>query len=60
MNTATGNLPLRRPPWGWLIVGIGAWIAAYANLLPFADAVVAASGLAPQTHLGCSHPFLCI
>lgn len=31
----------RRPPWGWLALGFGAWIAAYASLIPLAAAVIA-------------------
>jgi hypothetical protein len=41
-----------RPPWGWLIFGFVAWVAAYASLIPFADAAIAALGLTRQTHLG--------
>jgi hypothetical protein len=43
---------VRRMPWGWLMAGIVAWIAAYANLLPLADAAVGALGLDRGTHLG--------
>lgn len=43
---------LRRPPWGWLGLGVIAWIAAYASLIPFADAAIALLGLTRQTHLG--------
>jgi len=42
----------RHPPWGWLVLGFAAWIAAYASLLPFADSAIAALGLTRQTHLG--------
>jgi uncharacterized membrane protein YraQ (UPF0718 family) len=42
----------RRPPWGWLVLGLAAWIAAYASLIPFADAAIAVLGLTRQTHLG--------
>ena len=53
MNTVTdtGGMP-RHPPWGWLILGFAAWIAAYASLIPFADAAIAALGLSRETHLG--------
>ena len=53
MNTVTdtGEMP-RRPPWGWLILGLVAWIAAYASLVPFADAAIAALGLSRETHVG--------
>jgi hypothetical protein len=44
--------PTRRPSWGWLGVGFLAWIAAYASLIPFADAAIALLGLTRQTHLG--------
>src|SRR5664279_1975546 len=47
----TGHMP-RRPPWGWLLLGFAAWIAAYASLAPFADTAIAALGLTRQTHLG--------
>lgn len=43
---------LRRPPWGWLAFGVVTWIAAYASLMPFADAALALLGLTRQTHLG--------
>ena len=49
--TDTGHMP-RRPPWGWLILGFVVWIAAYASLMPFADAAIALLGLTRQTHLG--------
>ena len=42
----------RRPPWGWLALGVVSWIAAYASLMPFADAAIALIGLSRQTHLG--------
>jgi uncharacterized membrane protein YraQ (UPF0718 family) len=51
MNTLTDN-PQRAAPWAWLILGLVAWIAAYASLIPVADALIAALGLARQTHLG--------
>jgi uncharacterized protein len=41
-----------RAPWGWLVLGIAVWIAAYASLMPFADAVIAAVGLTRRTHFG--------
>ena len=49
--TDTGHMP-RRPPWAWLILGFVAWVAAYASLIPFADAAIAALGLSRETHLG--------
>jgi len=57
MNSLTENPSLRRAPWGWLIVGIAAWITAYASLLPVADSVVAALGLTPQTHFAAAIHF---
>jgi len=36
----------------WLALAIVAWVAAYAWLTKFADAVIAALGLTRQTHLG--------
>lgn len=51
MNTLAETF--RRPaPWGWLALGVAAWIAAYVSLVPFADALIAALGLTRQTHLG--------
>jgi uncharacterized membrane protein YraQ (UPF0718 family) len=49
--TDTAHSP-RRPPWGWLGVAVLAWIAAYASLMPFADAAIGLLGLTRQTHLG--------
>lgn len=49
--TDTGGMP-RRPPWGWLILGLVAWIAAYASLISFADAAIVGLGLSRETHLG--------
>ena len=51
MTTLANALP-RRAPWGWVLLAIILWLAAYANLTPFADAVLALSGLSRQTHLG--------
>lgn len=51
-SLADGNSTLHRPPWGWLALGLAAWIAAYASLIPFADAAIAVLGLTRQTHLG--------
>ena len=51
MSTLTAPPP-RTTPWGWLILGLLAWVAAYASLVPFADFVIAALGLSRQTHLG--------
>src|SRR5664279_854252 len=53
MSTLTGTpAPTRAAPWGWLALGIAAWIASYSALTPFADAVTAGVGLTPDTHLG--------
>ena len=53
MSTFTDTDPVpRRPPWGWLMLGVVAWIAAYASLTAFADSVIAVLGLTRQTHLG--------
>jgi len=51
MSTLT-DLPKTSAPWGWLATAGVAWIIAYAALIPFADAVIAALGLTQQTHLG--------
>jgi uncharacterized membrane protein YraQ (UPF0718 family) len=53
MNTLTdtNHMP-RRPPWGWLVLGVAAWLIAYASLTPIADTAIAALGLTRQTHLG--------
>ena len=48
MTTAT----IRPVPWGWLVLGVAAWLAAYASLIPFADTVIALFGLTRETHLG--------
>lgn len=42
----------RRPPWGWLALALAGWIAAYWNLIPFANAVLSSLGLTRQTPLG--------
>ena len=52
MSALTDTGMPRRAPWGWLILGLVAWIAAYASLLPFADAFVDLLGLDRDTHLG--------
>lgn len=53
MNTLTDTDQMpRHPPWGWLVVAVLAWIAAYASLIPFADAAIAVLGLSRETHLG--------
>ena len=49
--TDTGHMR-RRPPWGWLFLGFAAWVAAYASLIPFADAAIAMLGLTRETPLG--------
>ena len=53
MNVLTDSSHgLRRPPWGWLALGFGAWIATYASLVSLADAVIAMLGLTRATQLG--------
>jgi uncharacterized membrane protein YraQ (UPF0718 family) len=53
MSTLTDTpIPSRTVPWGWIVFGLGAWIAAYSALIPIADGVVAGVGLTRQTHLG--------
>ena len=54
MNTLTDTVPPtpHRAPWGWLALGVAAWMLAYASLIPLADASIAALGLSQQTHLG--------
>ena len=41
---------MRRAHLSWLVLGLATWIAAYASLLPFADAVIALLGLSRETH----------
>ena len=52
--TDTHSVPIapRRAPWGWLALGLAAWVLAYASLIPLADTLVAGLGLSQQTHLG--------
>lgn len=52
MRELTANGMARRAPWGWVVLGIVAWVAAYASLIPFADGVIALLGLSRDTHLG--------
>ncbi len=52
MTTLTETGTPRRAPWGWVILGLAAWIAAYSSLLPFADGFVNLLGLDRGTHLG--------
>jgi len=53
MNTLTDTtVSNRHAQWGWLALGVIAWVAAYSVLVPFADAVTAGIGLAPETRLG--------
>ena len=53
MNALTdSDTAARRPPWAWLVLGFAGWGVAYASLIPFADAAIAALGLTRQTHLG--------
>ncbi len=49
--TDTGQTS-RHAPWGWLVLGCIAWIAAYASLVPFADIAIAVLGLTRETHPG--------
>lgn len=51
MTTLASDLP-RRAPWDWVMLAVILWIAAYANLTPFADAVLELTGLSRQMHLG--------
>jgi hypothetical protein len=54
MTSTTNETALseRRAPWGWVALAAVLWVAAYAHLTEFADAVIAAVGLTRQTHLG--------
>ena len=52
MSTLAGDETVRRSTWGWLALGLAAWIAAYASLMPVADGVVTALGFSRQTHFG--------
>ncbi len=52
MTTLTGTGATRRAPWGWVVLGLAVWVAAYSSLLPFADGVVGLLGLDRDTHLG--------
>lgn len=52
MSELAGNVPARRASWGWVTLGIAAWVAAYSSLLPFADGFVNLLGLDRATHLG--------
>lgn len=49
--TDTGHSP-RRPSWARLGFGFVTWIAAYASLMPFADAAIKVLDLSRQAHLG--------
>jgi len=51
MTILANTLPLRAQ-WGWVMLAVILWIAAYASLTPFADAVLALTGLSRQTHPG--------
>jgi uncharacterized membrane protein YraQ (UPF0718 family) len=42
----------RRAPWGSLLLACAVWVAAYANLAPFADVLIGLLGLTRETHLG--------
>ena len=53
-DTSAAN---RHAQWGWLALGLVAWIAAYSALTPFADAVTAGLGLTPETRLGAAVHF---
>jgi uncharacterized protein len=52
MSELTDNLTTRHAPWGWMILGVAAWVAAYSSLLPFADGFISLFGLSRATHLG--------
>lgn len=52
MSELADGTTARRAPWGWVALGLAAWVAAYAGLLPFADAVTGLLGLSRATHLG--------
>ena len=55
MTTAT----LRPAPWGWLLLGLLVWAAAYASLLPFADTVISLLGMSREVPLGEALHFFC-
>lgn len=42
----------RRAPWGWVVLAVVLWVAAYAHLTEFADAGLALLGLSRGTALG--------
>jgi len=52
MNTLADSAVARRAPWGWVVLGLAAWVAAYGSLLPFADGVIGMLGLDRSMHLG--------
>ena len=52
MNTLTESAPPRNTLIVWLILGSVAWVLAYINLIPFADAVIRLFGLTRDTKLG--------
>ncbi|MBU0752131.1 MAG: permease [Gammaproteobacteria bacterium] len=52
INAADRTNASRHGLWGWVALGVVAWVAAYASLMPFADAATSALGLSRQTHLG--------
>jgi hypothetical protein len=43
---------IRRAPWGWLILALAVWVAAYWNLTAFADFFLSLTGLDRTTHTG--------
>lgn len=52
MSELADSTTAHHAPWGRLALGLAAWVAAYASLLPFADAVTGLLGLSLETHLG--------
>jgi len=52
MSELADGTTAHHAPWGRLALGLAAWVAAYASLLPFADAVTGLLGLSLETHLG--------
>ena len=53
MSTTTVSDPKQRStPWGWLVLALALWIAAYWNLIAFADALLSLTGLSRNTGMG--------
>ncbi|MBF0220075.1 MAG: permease [Gammaproteobacteria bacterium] len=57
MNSVSRPLLPRAALWGWVSVATLAWVAAYASLMPLADAVIALLGLDLQTSHGAAIHF---